>query len=211
MFNLHFTIAVLEQVNKRHKWGQLKTMNFQKIQGCQVLIKSVPLDHFRNTTYREQNVASQARSEPVPLCTVWRPERDTRATCFPPQLSHWGEGRDASCYVRKCLPNNYSSGQLALLSLPTGCLIEAVQSSLTNCDTMAPRGACSLLRYGQLRETLEEAILSNEWTCLVQELLQGFVPEALSASQARAQSCLLDKTVGFKELTNPLFLILFFK
>jgi len=50
---------------------------------------------------------------------------------------------------------------------------------------MALRGACSLLRYGQLRETLEEAVLSSELTCLVQELLQGSVPEALSASQAR--------------------------
>lgn len=52
MFNLHFTTALLEQVTKRHK--RPKTKNFQKFQGCQVLTKLVPLDHFKDTTYRTQ-------------------------------------------------------------------------------------------------------------------------------------------------------------
>lgn len=58
MFNLHFTTAVLEQVNKRHERGQLKTKNFQKIQGCQVVTKLVPLDYFKNPKNRKQSVHS---------------------------------------------------------------------------------------------------------------------------------------------------------
>lgn len=50
MFSLHFTTALLEQVNKRPK-EDLKSKHFQEFWRCQVLTKLVTLDHFRNAPW----------------------------------------------------------------------------------------------------------------------------------------------------------------